>query len=237
MKASIPRETIGQATIEGQPAVQAGHDRIVRAGEGDDLAGFHRSEHAGGAERLDTQDLRAGFVFVPAIVPNDRVGQRADAELHRHQVGFFFAPPRELVLDLSHDRGIAFHDPARDLFVARPGSVGNDEAACARHPRCPLDRVVIGARHDLDSRALARDAVDPRLGRARRHVNPRFQSEERSHVRDGATVIAVGRGSECERPHVARGVRPVRPSIPTVRRDVRAASRERGKRPMTPRES
>ena len=100
MKASIPCDTIGQAMIEASPAVQAGHDRVVRAGNGDDLARFHRSEHAGGAQRLDAQDFRALVTARLAIVPNDSGGERADAELDRNQVRIFVAAPRKFVVDL-----------------------------------------------------------------------------------------------------------------------------------------
>ena len=96
-------------------------------------------------------------------------------------------------------RGIAFHYPPGNLFVAWPGSVGNDEAAHARILRGTGDRIVIGAVHDFDPCAFTGDAINPRLDGAGRDIYLRFQVEESRHVGNGPAVVAVGRGDERER--------------------------------------
>ncbi len=48
-------------------------------------------------------------------------------------------------------------------------------------------------------------------------IDPRFESKERCHVRDGAAVIAVGRGRQRQWARAARRRRRVRRSSATVR--------------------
>ena len=61
------------------------------------------------------------------------------------------------------------------------------------------DGVVVGSVDDGHRRALAGNALDARGRGSGRHEDMRRVTEHPRHVRDRATVVAIGRGNECER--------------------------------------
>ena len=126
-------------------------------------------------------------------MPNDGGGKRANAEWHRQKIGIFFSATRQLVVDLPEHGGITFHYPARNLFVARPRSVGDNETAIVGFARGACDGVVISAIDHLRARLRSRchRCAPERSGW---NENPGHESKERRNVRNAATVIAVGRG-------------------------------------------
>ena len=83
---SKPADTDGQATGDGQTAVEPGHDRAVRAGHLDQLAGQRRGHHAVGGVGLDPDEHRL-VEPRPAEPLGGGGGEGADADRDEHHVG------------------------------------------------------------------------------------------------------------------------------------------------------
>ena len=129
-------------------------------------------------------------------MPNDGSGERADAELDREKVGILSSTAGQLIFDFPEDRGISLRYPGRNHFVTWPRGVRDDEAAFVGLARGARDRVFVGAIDHFDGRAFAGDGIDARLCGSGGDKDPRGESKECRHMRDGAAVIAVCCGGQ-----------------------------------------
>ncbi len=86
-----------------------------------------------------------------------------------------------------------------DVDVPVPRRVRHDEDVVGRERGRGRDRVVVGALDHVDRRALRLDAGDAGGRGAGGDEDAARAAEEAGHARDGAAVVAVGRGDERDR--------------------------------------
>ena len=153
-----------------------------------------RSGHCDGADQACRGSSRPRDRALVAPPRGGVDGQAPEVTLLELSSPRFFSKTRQLVVDLPEHRGVTFHYPARNLFVARPRRVRDNETAIVGFARGAQNGVVISAIDHFDEGTFARDAIDARLGGPSRNENPGSESKERRNVRNAATVITVGRG-------------------------------------------
>ena len=195
----MPLDTVGQATRDGRPAVEARHDGVVRSGHRHDPARRDRLEQAGRTRGLDAEKLRVARTLRNAEVARHGGGEGADADLHDHEVRPRLPSPFELVVDLPEHGRVALDHPRRDPLVAGPGHVRDDERA--------LSGLFVGALYGLIVGAPHHDHLGPSPAMASRRASTISSgtkilapSPRSPATRQGAAVVAVGGRHEVEGP-------------------------------------
>ena len=168
-------------------AVEPGHDRVVRAGHHDRMAGLGRVQPARGASAA--RPRRSAPAPRSARPPPRRARRRPSAPRRRR------AARAELFVDLGEDRAVALDHGARHLGVALPRRVRHDEHVVGGERGRRAHRVVVGAVDDGDRRAFARDPVDARPA----PCPPARRSATRSRA-GGPCARPRGRGCRRSRP-------------------------------------
>ena len=130
-KASNAGDDRGQGEHRREAAVEPGHDRPVRAGHLDEVAGLDRGGHAGRGVGLDADaaSVRRPARAPPAGSPAAASAPTPSAPTPRRgtTTRASTAPPRRSPsavpelrgVDLGEDRRVALDDPARRVLVAR----------------------------------------------------------------------------------------------------------------------
>ena len=178
-------------------AVEARHDRLVRAGQGDEVTGLGGAQSACCTMRFDGHDDRSRLQRVG--VADHRRGQGSDTHLDDDHIGPTVEPgERDLFVHLAEDRGVALDHPTRHVGIARPGGVRDHDGGVGSERRRFDDRVVVRAVDDGDLGPLAGDRVDARGDRAGRYEDRRVEPEQPRHAGDGSSVVAIGRGGQAQ---------------------------------------
>ena len=122
---------------------------------------------------------------------DDCNGKGAHTHLDEHVRGSWSTGTIEGLVYLVTDRLIAFRYPPRDLLVANPRRVRDNQHAIRSHCFGPADGHVVVAIDDLDFGPFSSDAIDACPGGTRRHKDPGRTAEPPGCPGDRPAVIAV----------------------------------------------
>ena len=190
----IPAQNVGLA------AAQAGHDggHVAVHDARVAVAGGSALVQAGGRCALDHDKGGRVVGIQVGEVTHHGAGQRAHAGLDKDVRRAVDGHLAQLLGCLGSHGAVALHDPRRDLLVALPGGVLNDDAALAG--------VGLGGGHahalvvvdlfDGHRGALGGDVIEARLGGTLGHVHDGLLAQLVGSPCHAAAMVAVGGGKE-----------------------------------------
>ena len=190
----IPAQDVGLA------AAQAGHDggHVAVHDARVAVAGGSALVQAGGRRALDHDEGGRVIGIQVGEVAHHGAGERTHASLDKHVRRAVDGHLAQLLGSLGSHGAVALHDPRRNLLVALPGGILNDDAALAGiglgggHAHA----LVVVDLFDGHRGALGGDVIEAGLGGTLGHVHDGLLAQLVGSPCHAAAMVAVGGGKE-----------------------------------------
>src|SRR5699024_2538087 len=133
----------------------------------------------------------ARFTHAAVVAIHGRCA-RADAHLHNYDDRIVSAGLRELSRRFLENRGVPIDNPAGDLLVTFPRSIGYDDTLITGLLGRSSYSLVVCSIDDLHLGAFVGNRIDPRLRSALRNKDDRLEPEPPSNQGDCSPMAPVG---------------------------------------------